>query len=472
MGSTDESFSNTQHTIRTTRTTRSTRTHNTTTPQHHNTTTPQHHNTTRPQDHKTTRPQDHKTTRPQDHNTTTGPHHTTPHHTTTRHDTTRHDTTRHDTTRHDTTRHDTTHHTPPPHTTSTPPHLHTTHDTRQTPELLPEVLAGLHRRVIGRLLCVARQRPDVQQAVKELARGMSAPTNITCARLKRVMRYLVNKRTSIWKFEPTASEARDNELTATSDSDFGGCVKTRKNTTGIVLRYAGCTIATRNRTQGCISPSSAEAEYHGMVSALALGKQIQEILSEYHEDTHIILETDSSAAKANAERPGCGKIKHISVKYRYLQDAITNQEVWLQEVGTKHNVADGLTKTVNQHVLRNMLTTLKIELLETSKEKLSINLIDCKNKLMGAEDSDAGSPWRQSKCWTQEHREGFPRNLAQEDREGWPRNLAQEDREGWPRKLAQDYREGWPRKLAQEHREGWPRKLAQEITEKIGTRTS
>ena len=38
-----------------------------------------------------------------------------------------------------------------------------------------------------------------------------------------------------------------------------------------------------------------------------------------------------------------------------------------------------------------MLTTLKIELLETSKEQLSMNLIVCKNNLMGAEDSDAGS---------------------------------------------------------------------------------
>ena len=44
-----------------------------------------------------------------------------------------------------------------------------------------------------------------------------------------------------------------------------------------------------------------------MVSALAGGKQIEEILSEYHEDTHIFLGTDPSAAKINAERPGCGK---------------------------------------------------------------------------------------------------------------------------------------------------------------------
>ena len=63
-------------------------------------------------------------------------------------------------------------------------------------------------------------------------------------------------------------------------------------------------------------------------------------------------------------------------------------------------------KAVNQQLRRKMLTTLKIELLETSKDQLSINLIDCKNKLMGAEDSDARSPGRQSKHWAHEHREG------------------------------------------------------------------
>ena len=151
------------------------------------------------------------------------------------------------------------------------------------------------------------------------------------------------------------------------------------------------------------------------------------------------------------------KMKHISVKYRDLQDAITNQEVWLRKVGTKNNVADGLTKTVNQHVLKNMLTTLKIELLETGKEQLSNNLIVCKNKLMGAEDSDAGSPGRQSKYWTQEHRDGLPRKLRREHRDGLSRKLQQEHREGLPRE--QERREGLPRK---QERDGLPRELAQE----------
>ena len=66
-------------------------------------------------------------------------------------------------------------------------------------EELFAVLAGLYRRVTGRLLYVARQRPDAQQAMKELARGMSSPTHVHWARLKRVIRYLVKKRVNIFE---------------------------------------------------------------------------------------------------------------------------------------------------------------------------------------------------------------------------------------------------------------------------------
>ena len=72
-------------------------------------------------------------------------------------------------------------------------------------------------------------------------------------------------------------------------------------------------------------------------------------------------------------------MNHILVKYRYLQDAITNQEVWLRKVGTKSNVADGLTKSVSQEVLENMLTTLKIELTEPQHECVSINMITARS---------------------------------------------------------------------------------------------
>ena len=149
------------------------------------------------------------------------------------------------------------------------PSLQVTEKDLATEEQLPEVLAGLYRRVTGRLLYVAGQRADVQQAVKMLARGVSSPTNIHWARLKRAIRHLVNKRTSIWKFEPTANEARDNELAATSDSDWGENKK-EHNWNRAQIRW----MHDSNNKQ-----NARMAEY-GMVSALAEAKQIQEILSE------------------------------------------------------------------------------------------------------------------------------------------------------------------------------------------------
>ena len=80
-----------------------------------------------------------------------------------------------------------------------------------------------------------------------------------------------------------------------------------------------------------------------------------------------------------------------SMKYRYLQDAIANQEVWLRKVGTKNNVADGLTKSVSQQVLQNMQTALTIELTEPQHENVSIKMITARSVQMEPMDAQRNS---------------------------------------------------------------------------------
>ena len=72
------------------------------------------------------------------------------------------------------------------------PSLQVTEKGFVTAEEFPAVLAGLYRRVTGRLLKATGQRPDTQPAVKELVRGMSSSTHVHWVRLKRVTCYLVN----------------------------------------------------------------------------------------------------------------------------------------------------------------------------------------------------------------------------------------------------------------------------------------
>ena len=102
-----------------------------------------------------------------------------------------------------------------------------------------------------------------------------------------------------------------------------------------------------------------------MESALAEAKQVQEILGEYHEGTHVILEKASSAAEANAERPGDGRMKHISVEYGRMLSRTKKYvcTVW----------------QIQRVVLKTTLATLKIELTNPQRGNMCINMITAKS---------------------------------------------------------------------------------------------
>ena len=54
--------------------------------------------------------------------------------------------------------------------------------------------------------------------------------------------------------------------------------------------------------------------------------------------------TDSSAAKAAANRRGLGKLRHVELKWRWVQDMVKEGKVQLKTVKGSENVADHLTK--------------------------------------------------------------------------------------------------------------------------------
>eukprot|EP00971_Amphidinium_carterae_P197465 3918966-Amphidinium_carterae.1 len=68
--------------------------------------------------------------------------------------------------------------------------------------------------------------------------------------------------------------------------------------------------------------------------------------------------SDSSAARAFAQRKGLGRQKHVHVRWLWVQDKVLAKEATLEPVNTAVNVADTLTKpvastTMNRH-LRSM----------------------------------------------------------------------------------------------------------------------
>ena len=99
-------------------------------------------------------------------------------------------------------------------------------------ELLEPKEATLYRSLVMRIAYLAQDRSDIQYSAKELARGMSSPTVANQQSLKRLGRYLKLRPRVVVMF---AFQNKCTFLDTYVDSDWAGCVKTRKSTNGGAL---------------------------------------------------------------------------------------------------------------------------------------------------------------------------------------------------------------------------------------------
>ena len=86
-----------------------------------------------------------------------------------------------------------------------------------------------YRGVAARGNYLGADRPDVQFAVKEACRDMSAPTQRSLRIMKRVVRYLVGKPRLVWKYQ---WQPETELIEVFADATFAGCKLTRKSTSG------------------------------------------------------------------------------------------------------------------------------------------------------------------------------------------------------------------------------------------------
>jgi hypothetical protein len=212
-----------------------------------------------------------------------------------------------------------------------------------TPELPPH-RATLYRAVVARANYLSQDRSDIRYAVKELSRKMSAPREGDWGRLKRLGRYLVQHPRLIQKI---MRQGATKFLDVWVDTDFAGCLQTRKSTSGGVITIGDHVIKTWSNTQSTIALSSGEAEYYGMVKGGSQALGVKSMLHDLGVNLNIRLRTDASAAKGIATRRGLGKIRHIEVNQLWLQEKVNSGEIQVMKVKGEGNLADGLTKPLD-----------------------------------------------------------------------------------------------------------------------------
>ena len=90
------------------------------------------------------------------------------------------------------------------------------------------------------------------------------------------------------------------------------------------------------------------------------------LLEDYGISTKLnfIVKIDSSAAKGMLSRRGLGKQRHISTRYLWIQDRVARQDLTIQKVGTKEQLADILTKPSTQKDIARVSNEVGLEFRE------------------------------------------------------------------------------------------------------------
>lgn len=129
-------------------------------------------------------------------------------------------------------------------------------------EILDATGSTFYRSLTMGINYLAQDRPDIQFARKELARGMSAPTAGLWEKLKRWGQYLLGKLRVVLHY------GRQHDCTyldSRVDANFAGCKSTRKSINGGALTMGRNRLKNWDTTQAVTALSSGEAEFYAVV---------------------------------------------------------------------------------------------------------------------------------------------------------------------------------------------------------------
>ena len=216
-------------------------------------------------------------------------------------------------------------------------------------EALDSEWATRYRAMVARMNYLTQDRSDLCFTVKELAREMSSPTMASWKALKKLARYILGAPRVVTCYP---YQTFDGNINIHSDTDWAGCARTRRSTTGTIVLLGSHLIKGSSTTQSVVALSSGEAEFYGLVRAGTMGIGIRGILKEMGLDAKIRICTDASAALGIANRRGVGKVRHIETSQLWLQEHVARGDLEIEKVNTQENLADALTKYVSSDAMR------------------------------------------------------------------------------------------------------------------------
>nr|GFB94960.1 retrovirus-related Pol polyprotein from transposon TNT 1-94 [Tanacetum cinerariifolium] len=194
-----------------------------------------------------------------------------------------------------------------------------------------------YRGMIGTLLYLIANRPDLQSAICMCARYQARPIEKHVHAVKRIFRYL--RRTvhqGLWYLKDSSVA-----LTAFADADHAGCQDTRRSTSRSVQFLRERLISWSSKRQKSYVISSTEAEYIALYGCCAQILWMRSHLSDYGLGfNEISMYCDNKSAIAlcynNVQH---SRSKHIDIRYHFIKEQVENGVIELYFVNLEYQLA-------------------------------------------------------------------------------------------------------------------------------------
>ncbi|KAL0421272.1 UNVERIFIED_CONTAM: Secreted RxLR effector protein [Sesamum latifolium] len=139
------------------------------------------------------------------------------------------------------------------------------------------------------------------------------------------------------------------EVVGYSDSDFAGCVDSRKSTSGYIFIIASGAVSWKSAKQTLIATSTMEAEFVSYFEATSHGVWMKSFISGLRIIDSISrplrIYSDNSATVFMAKNNKSGsRSKHIDIKYLAIRKRVKEGKVVIEHINTELMLTDPLTK--------------------------------------------------------------------------------------------------------------------------------
>ena len=169
---------------------------------------------------------------------------------------------------------------------------------------------------------------------------------------------------------------------------------TMKSVSCTVERYGSHMLDCSVAKQSLVALSSGEAEFYGIVRAVATSKQTSQILEQIGMQLEVTTASDSSVARGICTRTGSGKVRHLSIKELWVQEAYRKKEFQLVSVDTLLNWADIGTKAHTSERLTSLLRQMPLRLREGQTKALAcLTFMNEEHRASHGRDGEGRDEW-------------------------------------------------------------------------------